>query len=438
MNQVNEPRSSAGAVGVLAEINSDLMLNLPRDARGRLDHQAIWRRVFTGIFLALALVFLMLFSESSGYDALITGMPDSTGMVILISLPALFAISIAFVAPGYAMVLFWTSLAFQVSSDADLFAIQLASVPVFYATARYGSFPVVWISGASALISALVLSVYLVDLGGWAWEITGVAFTEEMVVRVFAVSVGFFLSGSLPWVVGMLFRVSDARRRAELERNKAEEEAILAQEVADTQMAHARLARDVHDIVGHSLAVIITQADSVRVAPDLDIEKVREAVENIAVSARQSLVDVREVLDRTGETREIGDQLDLEADLEALIDNVRSAGVEVAVERSGVAMRLDPGRSTIAYRVAQEMLTNAIKHGSSNRPVEVAIEWGERDLALTVVNEYDGTPRHEGSGRGIQGMRDRLATAGGLFRVTDGGNEGTRFEARAEIPYARS
>lgn len=436
---MNESRSSFSlAKSDLAEINSDLMLNLPRDPRGGLDQQAIMRRLFAGVALAAGLVFLMLWSRNSAYDILTTGMPESFGTVLLISAPALCAVTIAFVAPGYALVLVWVSLAFQVTSDADLFAIQLTSVPVFYATARYGSFPVLWISGISALVSALVLSVYLVDLGGWAWEVTGVAFTQEMAVRVFAVSIGFFVSGSLPWVFGMLFRVSDARRRAEIERKKAEEEAFMAKEVADTQMAHARLARDVHDIVGHSLAVIIAQADSVRVAPDLDIEKVREAVENIAVSGRKSLVDVREVLDRTGGTREIGDQLDLNADLEALVENVRSAGVEVTVERAGAPVPLDPGRSTIAYRVAQEMLTNAIKHGSPSAPVQVTIEWEEQDLAISVVNDRGGASGNDDSGRGIEGMRERLATVGGLLRIADGGDEGSRFEARAEIPYARS
>ena len=122
----------------------------------------------------------------------------------------------------------------------------------------------------------------------------------------------------------------------------------------------ARLARDVHDVVGHSLTVILAQAESVQFMPDDDIERIRAALANIATSARQSLGDVRQVLSPRRPQRR---RRRRRASLDSLVEGVRSAGHEVTRPWSGSPRPLPPELDVVAFRVLQEMLTNALKHG---------------------------------------------------------------------------
>ena len=200
-----------------------------------------------------------------------------------------------------------------------------------------------------------------------------------------------------------------ARIAAEQQRAQAQRLAVLREE-------QARLARDVHDVVGHSLAVILAQAESGHYLPDEDPARLKQTMENIATSARKSLQDVRQILATTGGSAEpaagvalpgaahpgggwpaaggsaasTGDRTRANdparaGDLGQLINDVREAGVAIHTTVVGCDRPLPPDLAVVAYRVLQEMLTNTIKHGRAGEPVHVARSWGD-GLTIEVTN----------------------------------------------------
>ncbi|RDH95537.1 signal transduction histidine kinase [Curtobacterium sp. AG1037] len=231
-----------------------------------------------------------------------------------------------------------------------------------------------------------------------------------------------------------------AASRAEAVANRAEAVATRAVDEAEAERIRADIARDVHDVVGHSLAVIIAQADSV---PFLDDEaRIREVSATIASTARSSLTEVRQVLGHI-------DGSDATADptsFEEIVRGIRDAGVDVEHAVRGTARPLGAVHGTAARRVLQEMLTNALRHGVPGGAVEVRETWRSADLVLEVENavpraalpvgdglgidELAAHPR--GSGRGLTGMQTRLTTIGGSF---DAAVLDDVFTARARIPF---
>lgn len=246
-----------------------------------------------------------------------------------------------------------------------------------------------------------------------------------------------------------------AASRAEAVATEAEATATRAIDVAESERIRADIARDVHDVVGHSLAVIIAQADSV---PFLaDEARIREVSATIASTARSSLVEVRQVLghiDGSGASTDPGS-------LEEIVQGIREAGVDVDQAVRGVPVVLGPESGTAARRVLQEMLTNALRHGAPGMPVTVRETWRSADLVLEVENLVPtagavgtATPRAgtvgtgpvavgtgpvavppvstRGSGRGLAGMQSRLTALGGSF---DAAVLDDVFAARARIPF---
>jgi signal transduction histidine kinase len=183
------------------------------------------------------------------------------------------------------------------------------------------------------------------------------------------------------------------------------------------------MARDVHDVVGHSLAVIIAQADSVGYVRDPDA--VRAVVATIARTARSSLAEVRAVIGETNDSR-IADP----GDLDALLEPVRAAGVPLEHEVLGEPRRLQTEVAVVARRILQELLANALRHGAAEEPLAVRLVWRSEDLLLEVDNTV--AEQAEPPGSGIEGMRTRLAGIGGHL---DTGRTGDRFVALARLPY---
>jgi signal transduction histidine kinase len=207
-----------------------------------------------------------------------------------------------------------------------------------------------------------------------------------------------------------------------------------SREIAALREDQARLARDVHDVVGHSLAVILAQAESAQYLQDADTQKLKQTMENIATSARSSLQDVRHVL-----TPSAAAQV-RPGSLEALVAGVDESGHEVVSTEVGTAQPLPPELEVVAYRVLQEMLTNAIKHGRRDEPVFVERHW-EGELRIEVRNVIDtgtetGSETGEASpGQGLEGMRRRLESVGGRLDVRRREESGgATFTATAWVP----
>jgi signal transduction histidine kinase len=227
-------------------------------------------------------------------------------------------------------------------------------------------------------------------------------------------------------LVGDKARTRGQRRAEARERRQREQQLAIAGE-------RTRIARELHDSAGHAINTILVQAGAARVLRDSDPERSRAAVDAIESLARETIEDIDRIV---GALRDDGPAertptpgIERIGDLAA---NQRLAGVEVTLRESGDA---EPpaaiGRA--AYRIAQEALTNAARHGSG--PIEIEVERGPEETVLTVVNPVaaGGTTR-PGGGLGIVGMQERATLAGGSLEA---GPESGRFRLRAVLPYDR-
>ncbi len=240
----------------------------------------------------------------------------------------------------------------------------------------------------------------------------------------------------LAWLLGELVRNIRARRALTtvVETVSTERDAALTR--ADLEAERSRVARDVHDIVAHSLTVVIAQADGARYATASRDARAAEAFETIARSARDALADVRVLLTELRHTQEAGPQPGL-TDLDGLLAAMRDSGLALVTREFGDRGRLSEARQLALYRITQEALTNALRHGDGTAALE--LEWGEGALDLVVTNPVrSGASASSGpdTGHGIGGMRERAALAGGELSIHYG--EVVRLRARLPLDHAAS
>jgi signal transduction histidine kinase len=196
------------------------------------------------------------------------------------------------------------------------------------------------------------------------------------------------------------------------------------------------VARDVHDIVAHSLAVVIAQADGARYAAKTSPESVDEALATIATTARGALGDVRALLTELRHSQEAGPQPGMN-DLDALVRGFRESGLEIEWTSYGVGVPLSESAGLAVYRVVQESLTNALRHGARTSPADLEFDWSDSTLTVSVTNDLPAGDRSGNpSGHGIPGMRERASLAGGSFAAGDGTNG--RFRVRIVLPLDRT
>jgi signal transduction histidine kinase len=214
-------------------------------------------------------------------------------------------------------------------------------------------------------------------------------------------------------------RVSRRDRLAALEVERDQQAEIgAAQE-------RARIARELHDVVAHSLAVMVAQADGGRYAAPGDPDAAPRALAQIADTGRDALAQMRRLLGvlRAGEEG---------ADLPGLVRRMAGAGLPVELEVEGQARELPAAVQLCIHRVAQEALTNVLKHADSPRRVEVVLRYLDAEVELTVRDDGRGSAAADGKGHGLAGMRERVALHNGVVHAgprADGG-----YEVRARVP----
>lgn len=239
-----------------------------------------------------------------------------------------------------------------------------------------------------------------------------------------------------------------AYRRAEAQRRTAV--AAQASAMGDQRRAaelavaaeRMRIVREMHDVIAHSLAIMIAQADggSYVVA---DSAAARRAFLTIAETGRAALTDTRRILgmlrnDGGPELAPVPDH----APLDGLVEQARQAGLEVSLIRVGDPRPLPSGSRLALYRICQEALTNVIKHGGEGAQVIVALAWSDEEVTMTVTDRGGrGVPEVDpdaeeplaGLGLGLIGMRERAELVGGSLEA---GPTEDGFRARAVIPLA--
>jgi signal transduction histidine kinase len=244
----------------------------------------------------------------------------------------------------------------------------------------------------------------------------------------------------LPWAAGralrsrLLLTRELAEKAARLE---ADREERAARAVADER---ARIARELHDVVAHSLTVMVIQAGAARRLVDRDPERVVEVAATIRQMGREALDEMRRLVgvlsDEPGQPV-LAPQPTM-ADLAALVERARGAGLEVELTVRGERAELPPGVDLAAYRVVQEALTNTVKHARAQRAT-VSVTYAAEQLELCVsddgaaaAGEAPGAEAVPGGGHGLVGMRERVTLYGG--ELAAGERDGGGFEVRARFP----
>jgi signal transduction histidine kinase len=240
---------------------------------------------------------------------------------------------------------------------------------------------------------------------------------------------------TIAWIVGFAVggkhrEADEAKERALLAERQREERARRA--VADER---ARIARELHDVVGHSVSVMTVQASAVRRLLEPDQEKVGEALQVVEQTGREALAEMRRmvgVLRHPEEAPALAPQPSLEQ-LERLVEQTREAGLPVELRIEGEPVALPTGVDLTAYRLVQEGLTNALKHARAQR-AEVLVRYSDGHVELTVSDDGRGEGSGDAGGHGLVGMRERVSVYGG--EVEAGPRPEGGYRLRARLPVA--
>ncbi len=240
---------------------------------------------------------------------------------------------------------------------------------------------------------------------------------------------------TVAWIIGFgvgekYREVDEAKERAARAERGREERALRA--VADER---ARIARELHDVVGHSVSVMTVQASAVRRLLDPDQEQVEQALLVVERTGREALAEMRTmvgVLRHAEEAPALAPQPSLEQ-VERLVEHTRQAGLPVELRIEGEPVQLPAGIDLTAYRLVQEGLTNAIKHAGA-RKAEVLVRYDTGHVELTVSDDGRGDGDGHGGGHGLVGMRERVSVYGGKLEAGPRPEGG--FRLRARLPVA--
>ena len=224
--------------------------------------------------------------------------------------------------------------------------------------------------------------------------------------------------GVFAWGVGRVIRRSSERMR-KLERLTVELEAerdARAREAVTVE--RARIARELHDVVAHNISVMGVQAAAASRIMQGDEPEVRAALTAIETTGRETVDEMRRML---GILRRSDDELALAPqpslrDLDALVEQVRAAGLDIEARIEGEPRMLPAGLDLSAYRIVQEALTNALKHAAPAR-VEVVVRYAEDAVVIEVSDDGSAPAVGRGTGSGLVGMRERVALFGGELRA---------------------
>ncbi|GHE11479.1 sensor histidine kinase [Klenkia taihuensis] len=328
----------------------------------------------------------------------------------------------------------------QVALTSSFVAANVAVPMMVYALAAYAPR---WASRAGlafGLVGAVIASLRY--FGGFYYGDASFSYGRGLFDLVItAGAIGVLVVAC--WAIGTVKRGRIQREAAMLERAQLlelerDQEMRLA---ATTE--RARIAREMHDVVAHSLSVVIAQADGGRYAGRADPEAAVGALEQISATGRQALADMRALLGvlREDGGQEFAPQPDVAA-VPALVEDVRRSGLDIDLLVEGEPRDLPTGSQLAAYRIVQESLTNVLKHAGPASRAWVRLQWRADALELSVLDDGRGAAAaivdaegRDGRGQGLTGMRERAQLHGG--RLEAGPRHGGGFGVHAVLPYGR-
>jgi len=249
--------------------------------------------------------------------------------------------------------------------------------------------------------------------------------------------VGNFIVGSIIFTI--VWTIAFGVGRKSVEADEAKERAARAEREREERARsavseeRARIARELHDVVGHSVSVMTVQASAVRRLLRPEQQREREALLIVEQTGREALAEMRRmvgVLRRPEEGPALAPQPTLEH-LDKLVEHAREAGLPVELRVEGEPLPLPAGLDLTAYRLVQEGLTNALKHARADR-AQVLVRYTDGDIEVTVSDDGQGAGSDDGGGHGLVGMRERVAVYGGELEAGPRPEGGYRL--RAKLP----
>lgn len=319
--------------------------------------------------------------------------------------------------PWVALVVVYATMALSVALGVSLYdflgsvVAGVAVVGVLAASSALG----LSIVGLVVAYVSLVITA-LTDPGGYLW--------------------GAFILGAA-WVAGRLIR----SRQQLIDRLNATAAELERSRDAQAQLAvsaeRARLARELHDVVAHSVSVMVVQAGAAERMVAVDPQRAEAALASVRTTGRQALDELRVLLGvlrpgtGDGGVAQVQPSPGL-ADLDTLLGPLRAQGLEVELSTGGPVRHLPPGLELTAYRIVQESLTNVLRHAHARRAT-VAVEYGSDALDIRVSDDGRGGPALVGgTGRGLAGMTARAQLYGGT--VVSGARPEGGFAVAAHLP----
>ena len=375
------------------------------------------------------------------------GMHEVPMLFVVFAMAA--ALGLRRMSPGLALAVAWAGAIVQMTAGMHPDVSNLAILPVLYATASYGTPRLKWLGLASSGLGAITVAVYT-SLGNVFYAVqcntvsgSSCSFGGQIPASLISLAAVFFFAlvvFLLSWTFGLLAKTWRKARESGQARAVAERQRIDAQQDVVVEQERNRIARDMHDVVAHSLAVVIAQADGARYAAKQDPDAVDAALVTIAGTARQALGEVRVLLGQLRHSQGDAPQPAL-ADLEQLFGQLRASGLRIVFSQDGEPVALPAGQQLAVYRIVQEALTNALRHGDVARDVTVRFGWNADSITIDVSNTAavdvvkPDVTLPGAAGHGLAGMRERAVLWGGAFEA--GPDKGNGYLVKAVLPIRR-
>ena len=369
-------------------------------------------------FASLAVVEIQSAAESQ------EGFRDSDGLGVLLVLAQTLPLAVRRVAPLGSLAAITAAIGMHAALGYDDIQAGTFASLVGVSSAAYVT------DNRRALVAALLAAVGI----GVFYATTRASFDGFEIVGIG----GLWLAG---WIAGSVFRIR--RRHAAAVESRAEvleqdSEARAREAVTDER---ARITRELHDIIGHTLNLIVVQASAAQKVIGSRPDRAAESLNTIETTARQSLSDMERMLGilrpPEDEAPPYGPQPSL-GQVDSLAEQFTDAGLPVAVNVSGEPHKLPTSLDLSAYRIVQEALTNALKHAGPARS-RVAISYLADKLELDIVDDGQGSGDDghvAGGGQGLIGMRERVSLFGGELDVGPAAEGG--FRVHASLPFEES
>lgn len=359
-------------------------------------------------------------------------------------------------APARALTVAWIGAITQLALEPSVIFGDAFVLPAVYFAGRDNRPWVRWFGFVSSIVGGLAAGTKLILVSSVLLPSDPQAHhPAELALYYVAVSVMVAAALALFLALGLASRTRRALSSEQLERSESEQERLRAELRVAQEAERIRISREMHDAIGHALAVVIAQSDGARYALAQNPDAAADALAVINRSARGALDDVATALSAlapagddegngqqaAGETPDLGRARGLR-DLDGLLAATQSAGLPVARIVRGTPRRLPTRVEHAVFRVAQESLTNALKHGGAGSSVRLTLDWTDEALELESQTTEPrraasrSTPVQSG-GRGLAGMRERLRLVGGSFSASPRVDGVDGFRVWARFPYER-